>query len=70
MKKSSLALLVILLTGAIYIKADRFSSGRFTIYNEKWERTGHITQDYLNPDKFDVYDKDWNRRGHLRRNLE
>lgn len=68
MENFFLTLMVVTILGAAtYIKQDPFNENRFTIYNEKWERTGYIIQDKLCPDKFNVYDQDWNRKGYLKK---
>ena len=60
-------IVVVVLSATIHIKEDRFSKGRYTVYDENWKRTGYIIQDKLSPRKFNMYDENWERRGFIQK---
>ena len=70
MKKSILILLAILLTGALYIKADPFSPGRYRVFNDRHECVGYLRQNPLDENRIDIFDSDWRRKGRIEKNQD
>ena len=65
MKKLSLALLAILLTGTLYFKADPFVEGRYRVFNDRHECVGYLRQNPLDENRIDIYNKKWKRTGRI-----
>ena len=70
MKLFMMAFLSFLIFGTVfYIKEDPFSKGRYSIYDENYQRTGYIIQDRLYPNKSIIYDNTWQRTGCLLKDI-